>query len=122
MPIREIILLIKIAGRTFYPESNGAGIEMLPTKPVVYVQYKATARKELPWGLWYPFGNNGSSELWHHNEQRQSYKLEGEKVFDYIFLDPPYDRGFEKRVLEYLSDSSLVYEDTQIIVECVKRN
>ena len=36
------------------------------------------------------------------------YKLEGEKVFDYIFLDPPYDRGFEKRVLEYLSDSSLV--------------
>ena len=38
------------------------------------------------------------------------YKLEGEKVFDYIFLDPPYDRGFEKRVLEYLSDSSLVYE------------
>ena len=35
------------------------------------------------------------------------YKLEGEKVFDYIFLDPPYDRGFEKRVLEYLSDSIL---------------
>ncbi len=27
------------------------------------------------------------------------YKLEGEKVFDYIFMDPPYDRGFEKRVL-----------------------
>ena len=27
------------------------------------------------------------------------YKLEGEKVFDYIFLDPPYDRGFEKRGL-----------------------
>ena len=48
------------------------------------------------------------------------YKLEGEKVFDYIFLDPPYDRGFEKRVLEYLSDSSLVYEDTQIIVEASK--
>ncbi len=24
------------------------------------------------------------------------YKLEGEKVFDYIFLDPPYDRGFER--------------------------
>ena len=46
--------------------------------------------------------------------------LKGEKVFDYIFLDPPYDRGFEKRVLEYLSDSSLVYEDTQIIVEASK--
>ena len=33
------------------------------------------------------------------------YKLEGEKVFDYIFLDHPYDRGFEKRVLEYLPRS-----------------
>ena len=36
------------------------------------------------------------------------YKLEGEKVFDYIFLDPPYDRGFEKRSKEtdfsYLQD------------------
>ena len=36
------------------------------------------------------------------------YKLEGEKQFDYIFMDPPYDRELEKKVLEYLSDSSLV--------------
>ena len=35
-------------------------------------------------------------------------------------MDPPYDRGFEKRVLEYLSDSSLDYEDTKIIVEASK--
>lgn len=46
------ILLIKIGERTFYPESNGAGIEMLPTKPVVYVQYKASARKEAPVGAY----------------------------------------------------------------------
>ena len=46
------------------------------------------------------------------------YQLEGEKVFDFVFMDPPYNMGFEKRVLEYLagirSDS---YEDTVIIVE-----
>ena len=48
------------------------------------------------------------------------YRLEGEKVFDYIFLDPPYDRELERKVLEYLSDSDLVYEDTQIIVEASK--
>ena len=44
-------------------------------------------------------------------------RLEGEKVFDFIFMDPPYDRGLERRVLEYLSDSQLVYEETVIIVE-----
>ncbi len=24
------------------------------------------------------------------------YQLEGEKVFDYIFMDPPYNHGIEK--------------------------
>ena len=44
-------------------------------------------------------------------------RLEGEKVFDFIFMDPPYDQGYERRVLEYLSESELAYEDTLIIVE-----
>ena len=45
------------------------------------------------------------------------YQLEGEKVFDFVFMDPPYNMGFEKRVLEYLAGSDLIYEDTVIIVE-----
>ena len=48
------------------------------------------------------------------------YQLEGEKVFDFIFMDPPYDMGLEKKVLEYLAESELVYEDTVIIVEASK--
>ena len=44
------------------------------------------------------------------------YQLEGDKVFDYIFMDPPYDQELEKQVLKYLAGSSLVYEDTVIIV------
>lgn len=44
-------------------------------------------------------------------------KLEGGKPFDIIFLDPPYDRMEEKRVLEALSNSSIVDECTMIIVE-----
>ena len=48
------------------------------------------------------------------------YRLEGEKVFDIIFMDPPYDREYEKSVLRYLSESDLVYEDTMIIVEASK--
>ena len=37
------------------------------------------------------------------------YQLEGDKVFDYIFMDPPYDQELEKQVLKYLAGSSLVY-------------
>lgn len=48
------------------------------------------------------------------------YQLEGEKTFDYIFMDPPYGQGLERRVMEYLADSRLVYEDTVIIVEASK--
>ena len=48
------------------------------------------------------------------------YQMEGEKVFDFIFMDPPYDKGLERRVLEYLAESELVYEDTVIIVEASK--
>lgn len=48
------------------------------------------------------------------------YQLEGEKAFDFIFMDPPYNRGMEKNVLEYLAGSQLIYEDTVIIVEASK--
>lgn len=44
-------------------------------------------------------------------------RLEGKKTFDYIFMDPPYNQFHEKRVLEYLSNSTLLSEDGIIIVE-----
>lgn len=37
--------------------------------------------------------------------------------FDVIFMDPPYGKGFEQRILPYLLSSSLVQEGTLIIVE-----
>ena len=44
--------------------------------------------------------------------------LENEnKVFDVIFMDPPYNHEFEKKVLEHLAYSKLVYSNTLIIVE-----
>ena len=36
-------------------------------------------------------------------------RLEKKKVFDIIFMDPPYDRGMQRKVLEYLSDSELIF-------------
>lgn len=44
-------------------------------------------------------------------------RMEGEYSFDYIFMDPPYDKGLEKRVLEYLADSKLLRADGIVIVE-----
>ncbi len=42
---------------------------------------------------------------------------QGRKCFDCIFMDPPYNHELEKKVLVKLADSSLIGEDTIIIVE-----
>lgn len=44
-------------------------------------------------------------------------KLDGEAPFQCIFMDPPYDQGLEMEVLRALADTSLVDEDTLIVVE-----
>ena len=43
--------------------------------------------------------------------------LERKYVFDIIFMDPPYGHGYAQQVLAYLKDSSVIHEDTMIIVE-----
>ena len=48
------------------------------------------------------------------------YKLEGEKQFDYIYMDPAYRQELERKVLSYLSGSGLLAEDGVIIVEAAK--
>ena len=42
------------------------------------------------------------------------------QVYDYIFMDPPYNQLLEKQVLEYLIASSIISEDTLIIIEASK--
>ena len=39
------------------------------------------------------------------------------KVFDVIFMDPPYNNLFEKEVLLALQDTNIIYCDTIIVVE-----
>ncbi len=43
--------------------------------------------------------------------------LERRYVFDIIYMDPPYQKGLELEALEYLKTSSLITEDTLIIIE-----
>ena len=47
-------------------------------------------------------------------------RLDGRKQFDYIFMDPPYDRMLEKEVLECLKRTKLLKDDTVIIIEASK--
>lgn len=48
-------------------------------------------------------------------------KLKGkEKPFDFIFMDPPYDKSFEFHVLDELRHTDLADEYTTIIVEASK--
>ncbi len=44
-------------------------------------------------------------------------RLEGKYKFDYIFMDPPYNHEWERKVLETLSDGKIISEDGVIIVE-----
>lgn len=46
--------------------------------------------------------------------------LEGKEEFDFIFMDPPYNQEWEKKVLAYLTTSSLLAEEGIIIVEASK--
>lgn len=45
------------------------------------------------------------------------HRMEGQKPFDIIFMDPPYNQELERQVLTYLADSSLVDEYTVIVAE-----
>ncbi len=44
-------------------------------------------------------------------------RMEGQEVFDIIFMDPPYNQELERQVLEELADSTLADADTIIVVE-----
>ena len=44
-------------------------------------------------------------------------QLQGKERFDIIFMDPPYDRGLERQVLERLKFSSIIDSDSLIVIE-----
>lgn len=45
-------------------------------------------------------------------------RLEGkDRIFDIVFMDPPYNMGLELEALKYLSQSSIINEDSIIIAE-----
>lgn len=47
-------------------------------------------------------------------------RMEGKYVFDVVFMDPPYQKGMEEEVLRTLADSSVINEESVIIVEAAQ--
>lgn len=58
-----------------------------------------------------------SCSLLHMDAVSAIHRMEGKYVFDIVFMDPPYQKGTEKEVLQTLADSTVIDEDTLIIVE-----
>ncbi len=48
-------------------------------------------------------------------------RMEGMYTFQYIFMDPPYGKQYEKDALMYLSGSALLDEDAVIIIEAARQ-
>lgn len=118
--------LFNIIGPTVYDSifldlfsgSGGIGIEALSrgAREAVFVENNPRAMRCIKENLKFTRLESKAATMT-ADVMNALYRLEGEKVFDIIFMDPPYDRGFEKIVLEYLAESDLVYDDTTIIVE-----
>jgi len=115
------MLMPYVEGAVFldlYSGSGGIGIEALSrgAREAVFVENDKAALK----------CNNENIINTHFSDLSSVYptdvmsslhQLEGKYCFDIIFMDPPYDNGYEENVLSYLSDSTLINEDSLIIVE-----
>lgn len=98
--------------------SGGIGIEALSrgAREAVFVEKNPKAMACIKENLKFTKLEN-KAVTWNRDVMTALYQMEEKKVFDYIFMDPPYNQELERGVLEYLSGSALVYEDTVIIVE-----
>lgn len=101
--------------------SGGIGIEALSrgAKETVFVEQNPKAMKCIKENLNYTRLEQ-SAVCMQDDALSALRKLEGSVSFDYIFMDPPYDKFLEKDVLMYLSNSDLLEEDGIIIIEASK--
>lgn len=98
--------------------SGGIGIEALSrgAKEAVFVEKNPKAMNFIKDNLAHTRLEKNARTMQMDVISALSY-LEGNYQFDYIFMDPPYDKELERKVLEYLADSQLLQEDGVIIVE-----
>ena len=98
--------------------SGGIGIEALSrgAKRAVFVEKNPKAMAYVKENLAHT-KLSGQAETMQTDALNALGRLEGRESFDYIYMDPPYGKGMERRALEYLSESGLLREDGIIIIE-----
>lgn len=116
------ILQWDIVGSTFldlFSGSGGIAIEALSrgAKEAVLVEQDREALRCIRQNLKHTRMEEVSQVLAMDVMQAVRRLEQSGKSFDLIFMDPPYHKGLEERIAPYLLKSSLVKENTQIIVE-----
>lgn len=116
------ILQWDIEGSTFldlFSGSGGIGIEALSrgAKEAVFVEQDREAVRCIKQNLKHTRMEQSSGVMAMDVMQALRRLEQSGKLFDIIFIDPPYNKGLEERILPYLINSSLVRENTLLIVE-----
>lgn len=98
--------------------SGGIGIEALSrgAASAVFVEQERGALQVIRENLQFTRLAGGARVI-PGDAVRAVISMDGEREYDVIFMDPPYDHGLERRILEALSHGSLAGPDTLIIVE-----
>ena len=99
--------------------SGGIGIEALSrgAKQCVFVDNNPKAVDVINDNLEFTKLNENSVVLSKSYELAIAMLEDQNYSFDIVFMDPPYDNGLEKNVLELLTKSVIINNDTIIIVE-----
>lgn len=111
-----------IPGCTFldlFSGSGGIGIEALSrgAKEAYFVEKAKKALVCIKDNLKYT-KLNGKAQVLATDVSSAIRQLESKNItFDYIFMDPPYKKGFEEEVLSQLDGLSICTKDTVVIVE-----
>lgn len=115
------ILQPEIGGARFldlFSGSGAIGIEALSRGAAfaVFVEKDRVAAECIKKNLAFTkLGDNG--QILRKDVGAALKSLEKGEPFDLIFMDPPYGRGLERQVLEYLAHSSLLAEEGTVVVE-----
>lgn len=99
--------------------SGAIGIEALSrgAREAVFVENNRTAARCIRDNLKFTHLEEGACLMEKDVISALNYLEDEGRVFDYIFMDPPYGKLLEKQVLCFLNHSHLCDENTTIIVE-----
>lgn len=111
-----------LADSTFldlFSGSGGIGIEALSrgAKEAVFIEQNRDAVECIKENLKRTRMEESGSVLSMDVIRGLSYLEDRGKIFDVVFMDPPYSSGYEQQVLTYFKNSQLINEETLVIFE-----